>query len=51
MKSLEQKLVLSREGTDIWEHTGLAQEPHPAKNIDACITAFEKVGRKLKVIS
>ena len=33
MKSLEQKLVLSREGADIWEHTGLAQEPHPAKNI------------------
>jgi len=33
MRSLEQKLVLAREGADIWEHTGLAQEPHPAKNI------------------
>jgi glycine C-acetyltransferase len=33
MKSLEQKLILAREGADIWEHTGLAQEPHPAKNI------------------
>jgi glycine C-acetyltransferase len=33
MKSLEQKLLLAREGADIWEHTGLAQEPHPAKNI------------------
>jgi glycine C-acetyltransferase len=33
MKSLEQKLALAREGADIWEHTGLAQEPHPAKNI------------------
>lgn len=33
MKSLEQKLILAREGTDIWEHTGLGQEPHPAKNI------------------
>jgi glycine C-acetyltransferase len=33
MKSLEEKLVLSREGTDIWDHTGLAQEPKPARNI------------------
>ena len=33
MKSLEQKLVLAREGFDIWDHTGLAQGPHPAKNI------------------
>jgi len=33
MQSLEQKLVLAREGEDIWEHTGLAAEPHPARNI------------------
>jgi glycine C-acetyltransferase len=33
MKSLEHKLVLAREGLNIWDHTGLAQEPHPAKNI------------------
>lgn len=33
MKSLEQKLILAREGTDIWEHTGLGHEPRPAKNI------------------
>ena len=33
MKSLEQKLFCAREGADIWDHTGLAQEPHPAKNI------------------
>ena len=33
MKSLEQKLILAREGTNIWEHTGLGQEPHPAKNV------------------
>jgi glycine C-acetyltransferase len=33
MKSLEQKLILAREGSDIWEHTGLGQEPHPAKNV------------------
>jgi glycine C-acetyltransferase len=33
MNSLKQKLVLAREGADIWDHTGLAQEPHPAKNI------------------
>ena len=33
MRSLEQKLLLAREGSDIWEHTGLAHEPVPAKNI------------------
>lgn len=33
MNSLEQKLILAREGADIWDHTGLEQEPHPAKNI------------------
>lgn len=33
MRSLEQKLILAREGTDIWEHTGLGHEPRPAKNI------------------
>lgn len=33
MRSLEQKLQLAREGSDIWEHTGLAHEPIPAKNI------------------
>ena len=33
MKSLEQKLIMAREGSDIWEHTGLAHEPTPAKNI------------------
>ena len=33
MKSLEQKLILAREGSDIWDHTGLGQEPHPAKNV------------------
>lgn len=33
MNSLKQKLILAREGADIWDHTGLAQEPHPAKNI------------------
>lgn len=33
MKSLEQKLIHAREGSDIWDHTGLAHEPHPAKNI------------------
>ncbi|MBN1634155.1 MAG: glycine C-acetyltransferase [Ignavibacteria bacterium] len=33
MRSLEQKLQLAREGSDIWEHTGLAHEPVPAKNI------------------
>jgi len=33
MKSLEHKLIHAREGSDIWEHTGLAREPVPAKNI------------------
>lgn len=33
MNSLEQKLILAREGADIWDHTGLEQEPRPAKNI------------------
>jgi len=33
MKSLEQKLIHAREGSDIWEHTGLAHEPVPARNI------------------
>lgn len=33
MKSLEQKLIHAREGSDIWEHTGLAHGPVPAKNI------------------
>lgn len=33
MKSLEQKLIHAREGSDIWDHTGLAHEPQPAKNI------------------
>ena len=33
MHSLEQKLTMAREGTDIWDHTGLAQEPVPARNI------------------
>lgn len=33
MKSLEDKLIMAREGADIWEHTGLAHEPTPAKNI------------------
>ena len=33
MRSLEQKLILAREGKDIWDHTGLAQEPVPARNI------------------
>ncbi|MGA2668671.1 MAG: glycine C-acetyltransferase [Ignavibacteria bacterium] len=33
MKSLEQKLVLAREGSDIWDHTGLEHKPNPAKNI------------------
>ena len=33
MRSLEQKLIHAREGSDIWEHTGLAHEPIPAKNI------------------
>lgn len=33
MKSLEQKLQLAREGTDIWDHTGLEDKPAAAKNI------------------
>ncbi len=33
MNSLEHQLQLAREGRDIWEHTGLAHEPVPAKNI------------------
>lgn len=33
MKNLEQKLIMAREGMDIWDHTGLANEPKPAKNI------------------
>ena len=33
MHSLEQKLIQAREGTDIWDHTGLSQEPIPARNI------------------
>jgi glycine C-acetyltransferase len=33
MKSLEQKLQLAREGSDIWESTGLEHKPTPAKNI------------------
>lgn len=33
MKSLEQKLQLAREGSDIWDHTGLEHRPIPAKNI------------------
>ncbi len=33
MKSLEEKLKLAREGSDIWESTGLEAMPHPARNI------------------
>jgi glycine C-acetyltransferase len=33
MKSLEQKLIQAREGSDVWDHTGLANEPIPARNI------------------
>ncbi len=33
MKSLEQKLILAREGSDIWDHTGLENRPTPARNI------------------
>jgi glycine C-acetyltransferase len=33
MRSLEQKLKLAREGSDIWDNTGLGTMPHPAKNI------------------
>lgn len=33
MESLEQKLQLAREGSDIWDSTGLEHKPTPAKNI------------------
>lgn len=33
MRSLEEKLQLAREGSDIWDHSGLEAPPHPAKNI------------------
>jgi glycine C-acetyltransferase len=33
MESLEQKLQLAREGSDIWDHSGLEQRPKPARNI------------------
>lgn len=33
MDSLEQKLQLAREGSDIWDHSGLEQRPKPARNI------------------
>jgi glycine C-acetyltransferase len=33
MKSLEQKLQLAREGTDIWDSTGYERKPIPARNI------------------
>lgn len=33
MADLEQKLVRAREGADVWDHTGLGQEPIPARNI------------------
>jgi len=33
MNSLEEKLKLAREGSDIWDHSGLQSMPHPAKNI------------------
>lgn len=33
MKSLEEKLKLAREGSDIWESSGLEAMPHPARNI------------------
>jgi glycine C-acetyltransferase len=33
MQSLEQRLMQAREGSDVWDHTGLAQEPVPARNI------------------
>jgi glycine C-acetyltransferase len=33
MRSLEEKLKLAREGSDIWDHSGLEAMPHPAKNI------------------
>jgi glycine C-acetyltransferase len=33
MGSLEKQLSKAREGADIWDHTGLSQEPVPARNI------------------
>lgn len=33
MRSLELKLKLAREGSDIWDHSGLEALPKPAKNI------------------
>jgi glycine C-acetyltransferase len=33
MPALEQKLIQAREGTDVWDHTGLGKEPVPARNI------------------
>jgi glycine C-acetyltransferase len=33
MNSLEEKLKLAREGSDIWDHSGLEAMPNPARNI------------------
>ena len=33
MHALEQRLHQAREGTDVWDHTGLGKEPVPARNI------------------
>ena len=33
MHALEQRLMQAREGTDVWDHTGLGKEPVPARNI------------------
>jgi glycine C-acetyltransferase len=33
MEDLQQKLERAREGADVWNHTGLGQEPVPARNI------------------
>jgi glycine C-acetyltransferase len=33
MNSLEEKLKLAREGSNIWDHSGLEAMPQPAKNI------------------
>lgn len=33
MHSLEEKLKLAREGSDIWDHSGLEAMPNPARNI------------------
>jgi glycine C-acetyltransferase len=33
MHALEQRLIQAREGTDVWDHTGLGKEPVPARNI------------------